>query len=203
MALWPDYGSWLPLTGIDDHTLGHTKVGRNPLDERTARRRGLYLTTHNSHNRQNIHTPVGFEPTIPASERSQTHALDRAPTHYYYQAILQTGGNRVNTDYRAQNVTLTDLRSKSRTFGASRWESELKPTGKRYLGRPTRNPNIYTDKETQQDWLQLAFKFSGWISLGQVPQQGGNIRSSWTTVTILRTGRSARLYDGCHAAGSP
>jgi hypothetical protein len=24
--------------------------------------------------------PVGFEPTIPASARPQTHALDRAPT---------------------------------------------------------------------------------------------------------------------------
>ena len=25
-------------------------------------------------------SPVGFEPTIPASERLQTHVLDRAPT---------------------------------------------------------------------------------------------------------------------------
>jgi hypothetical protein len=26
--------------------------------------------------------PVGFEPTIPASERPQTHALDRAATEF-------------------------------------------------------------------------------------------------------------------------
>jgi hypothetical protein len=28
----------------------------------------------------NIHAPVGFEPTIPVSERPQTHALDGAVT---------------------------------------------------------------------------------------------------------------------------
>jgi hypothetical protein len=41
------------------------------------RRRDLYLTAHNTHKRQTSKLPVGFEPTIPASERPQTHALDR------------------------------------------------------------------------------------------------------------------------------
>ena len=39
-----------------------------------------YLTTHNTHKRQTSMPPVGFEPTIPASERPQTYALDRAAT---------------------------------------------------------------------------------------------------------------------------
>jgi hypothetical protein len=34
------------FTGFLDHTQRHTTVGRTPLDERSARRRGLYLTTH-------------------------------------------------------------------------------------------------------------------------------------------------------------
>ena len=38
------------------------------------------LTTHNTHNRQTSMPPVGFEPTISAGERPQTHALDRAAT---------------------------------------------------------------------------------------------------------------------------
>jgi len=38
----------------------------------------LYLTTHNTHNRQTSMPPVGFEPTISAAERPQTYALDRA-----------------------------------------------------------------------------------------------------------------------------
>jgi hypothetical protein len=55
----------------------HTALGRTPLDEGPARRRDLYLTTHNTHNRQTSMLPVGFEPTILVSERPQTHALDR------------------------------------------------------------------------------------------------------------------------------
>ena len=38
------------------------------------------MTTHNTHNRQTSIPPEGFEPAIPASERQQTHALDRAAT---------------------------------------------------------------------------------------------------------------------------
>ena len=62
-----------------DHTR-RTTVGRAPLDERSARRRDLYLTTHNTHNRQTSMPPVGFKPTISAGERPQTYALDRAAT---------------------------------------------------------------------------------------------------------------------------
>jgi hypothetical protein len=58
----------------------HTTVGRTPLDEGPARRRDLYLTTHNNHKRQTSMPPVGFEHTILVSERPKTHALDRAAT---------------------------------------------------------------------------------------------------------------------------
>ena len=63
-----------------DHTQRRTTVGRTPLDEWSARRRDLYLTTHNTHNRQTSVPPVGFEPTISAGERPQTYSLDRAAT---------------------------------------------------------------------------------------------------------------------------
>jgi hypothetical protein len=43
-----------------DHTKGHIRVGRTPLDEGSARRRDLYLTTHNNHNRQTSTPPGGF-----------------------------------------------------------------------------------------------------------------------------------------------
>jgi hypothetical protein len=58
----------------------HIKLDRTPLDEWSAYRRGLYLTTHNTHKRQTSMPPARFEPTIPASERPQTHALDSAAT---------------------------------------------------------------------------------------------------------------------------
>jgi len=52
-----------------DHTQRRSTVGRTPLDARSARRRHLYLTTHNNHNRQTSMPPVGFEPTVSAGER--------------------------------------------------------------------------------------------------------------------------------------
>jgi len=52
-----------------DHTQRHTTNGRTPLDEWSARRRDLYLTTHNTHNRQTSMLPVGFETMISAGER--------------------------------------------------------------------------------------------------------------------------------------
>jgi len=43
-----------------DHTQLRTTVGRIPLDEWSARRRDLYLTTHNTHNRQTSLPPGGI-----------------------------------------------------------------------------------------------------------------------------------------------
>jgi len=62
------------------HTQWHTTVGRTPLDEWSAQRRDLYLTTHNNYNRQTSMSPAGFETVILEKERPQTHALDRAAT---------------------------------------------------------------------------------------------------------------------------
>ena len=61
------------------HTVRHTTLGRTPLDEWSARRRDLYLSTNNTHKRQTSMRQAGFEPTVLASERPQTHALDRKP----------------------------------------------------------------------------------------------------------------------------
>ena len=46
-----------------DHTQRRTTVGRTPLDECSARRRVLYLTTHDTHNRQISMPTVGSNPT--------------------------------------------------------------------------------------------------------------------------------------------
>ena len=74
-------GPWHPHSwSFLDHTQRRTTVGRTPLDEWSARRRDLYLTTHNTRNRQISMPPVGLEPTISAGERPQTYALDRAAT---------------------------------------------------------------------------------------------------------------------------
>jgi len=62
------------------HTKRRTTFGRNPLDERSAHRRDLYLTTHNTHNRPTTMPSAGYETTISTGERPRTQALDRAVT---------------------------------------------------------------------------------------------------------------------------
>jgi len=54
-------------------SLRHITLGRTPLYEGSARRRDIYVTTHNTHKRQTSMLLAEFEPTIPASKRPQTH----------------------------------------------------------------------------------------------------------------------------------
>jgi len=81
-------GQWArapSFTRFLDHTKQRTTVGRTPLDGWSARRRNLYRTIHNNHNRQTS--------TIPSSERPQTYALDRAATGI---AIKKPGIRKTN-----------------------------------------------------------------------------------------------------------
>jgi len=78
---WRDSSQWArasSFTRFLDYTQRRTTVGRTPLDEGSTSRRDLYLTTHDTHNRQTSMPPVRLEPTISAGERPQTYALDRA-----------------------------------------------------------------------------------------------------------------------------
>ena len=66
-----------PFLMFLDHTRRRTTVGRTPLDEWSACRRDLYLTTHDTHNRQISMPPVGFKPKISAGERPQAARMLR------------------------------------------------------------------------------------------------------------------------------
>ena len=76
-----------------DHTQRRSTVGRTPLDKWSAHNRDLYLTTHNTHNRQTSMPQVVFEPTISAGERPQTYALDRPVTGTGERLILPISSN--------------------------------------------------------------------------------------------------------------
>jgi hypothetical protein len=62
------------FTRFRDHTKQSTTVGRSPLDEWSARRRDLYLTTPNTQDtlQTNIHAPCG----IRTHDRSRRTAVD-------------------------------------------------------------------------------------------------------------------------------
>jgi hypothetical protein len=83
VCFWRDSPQWARASSLMrflDQTQPRNTLGRTPLGECSARRRDLYLTTHNTHNRQTSMPPVGFEPIISAGERPQIYALDRAGT---------------------------------------------------------------------------------------------------------------------------
>jgi hypothetical protein len=82
------------FTRFLDHTQLRNTFGRTPLKEWSARRRDLYLTTHNTHNRQTSMSPVGFEATVSTCERPQTYALDCAATWTGKQAEAVQKFNR-------------------------------------------------------------------------------------------------------------
>jgi hypothetical protein len=49
-----------------DHTQAHTTLGRTPLDERSARRKYLYLTTQTLYKTKKIHAPGGIRTRNPS-----------------------------------------------------------------------------------------------------------------------------------------
>jgi len=99
--------------------LDHTQrtAGRTPLNEWSAHRRDLYLTTHNTHNRQTPMPPVGFEPTISAGERPQTYILDHAATGTSIHVTLHDHFSskylspKYITDSHTRHITNTGTRS--------------------------------------------------------------------------------------------
>jgi len=62
------------LEASGSHKVRYTTVGRTPVGKWPARHRDLYLTIYKT---QTFLLPAGFEPTIPASKRAQTHTLER------------------------------------------------------------------------------------------------------------------------------
>jgi hypothetical protein len=64
----PPVGQVLLICGGYTITLRHTALGRTPLDGWSARRRRLYLRTHDTHKRQIFITPARFEHAILATE---------------------------------------------------------------------------------------------------------------------------------------
>jgi hypothetical protein len=72
-----------------DHTQRRTTIGKIPLDEWSARRRDLYLTTHDTHNRQISMPPDGIR-THNFNRRAATE-LRLIPRGYLDRRNIYTG----------------------------------------------------------------------------------------------------------------
>ena len=96
MALRPNAGHDLLIHEVSrSHTTTHHRlVGLLWTSDRLIAETST-CTTHNTHNGQTSMPPVGFEPTISASEWPQTYALDRAATG----AANNNNNNNNNNNY--------------------------------------------------------------------------------------------------------
>ena len=82
--IWRDSPQWVTASSFTrflDHTQRRSTVGRNPLDEWSARRRDLYPTTHDTHNRQ-ISMPPGGIRTHNLSRRAAADLRLRPRGHW-------------------------------------------------------------------------------------------------------------------------
>jgi hypothetical protein len=84
--LYPIPGHGLPLRGFETTLAGHTALGRTLLDEWSARRRDLYLTTHNTHKRQ---TSIPRRDSNPQSQQvSGRRRTSRRRDHWDRQPFI-------------------------------------------------------------------------------------------------------------------
>ena len=78
MSFDPIPGHGHPSRGYAIALIRHPTFCRTPLDERLARLKDLYQTTHNTQRDKTSIPPAAFEPALPASKRLQVHATERA-----------------------------------------------------------------------------------------------------------------------------
>jgi hypothetical protein len=107
LFFWRDSPNWArssSFTTFLDHKQRRTTFGRTPLDEWSARRRGLYLTTHKIHYRQKDMHPVG----------SESHNLSRRAAAYLLLRPLGHWGRRFLSLGKKNNPKLNSPGLKNR-----------------------------------------------------------------------------------------
>ena len=103
-CFWRNSPQWVrasSFTRFLDHTERRTTVGRTSLNEWSARRRHLYPTTNNTHNRQTSTSPEEFEPTKRASGRKTMSWTARplGPLDFMYFFLMSVIGSSVDLMY--------------------------------------------------------------------------------------------------------
>ena len=82
----PQWARASSFTRFLEHTQQRPTVGRTPLDERSVCRRDLYLTTHNTHNRQTS-MPTGEFRTHNLSWRAAEDLRLRPRGHWDWHSL--------------------------------------------------------------------------------------------------------------------
>jgi hypothetical protein len=101
----------LPIVGAALSHSDSPKTGRNPLEEWSARRRALYLTTHDSHKGQTSRRPCLRRDSNPQSQQ----ASGRKPTSQTAWSLVSAFSSVRNTQ-RATAFSLISLQKRLKYF---------------------------------------------------------------------------------------
>jgi len=105
LSLWCGSRQWARVSSFTrflDHTQRRTTVDRTPLDEWSARRRDLYLTTHNTHNWQ---TSPGEIRTHNLSRRAAADLRLRPRRHWARKLPALTSVYRTHMFYFTTDIS--------------------------------------------------------------------------------------------------
>jgi hypothetical protein len=123
VCFWRSSPQWARASSFTmflDHTQRRTTVGRTPLDEWSARRRDLHLTTQNTHNRQTSIHALGGIRTHNLSRRATADLRLRPRGHWDRPSTLLRWRNQEGWDGRdvlqACYKTATDSSLESETW---------------------------------------------------------------------------------------
>jgi len=107
------------FTWFLDHTQRRTTVGRTPLDDWSARHKDLFLTTHNTHKRENIQALGGIRTHNP----SKISAVDPRlrPRGHWDRPLMEYGPT--DSFRRAMNGTGT-TGSRTVVWTECMWQAE-------------------------------------------------------------------------------
>jgi hypothetical protein len=106
----------LIIEALRSHSVGHSTLGRTPLEERSARRRDLYLTTHKTQKDTDIHVPGGIRTRNPSKRAAADPRLtprglwDRPPsvyTDYNFVTIEPTLSVIISRKFVAERLSFT------------------------------------------------------------------------------------------------
>jgi len=148
-------------------SIRHTTVGRTPVDEWPAFRSDLYLTTHNSHNRQTSIPPARFEPVTPASKRQ--------PGHWVWPTWAVQAWNLITVCIGNFNVCAHS------PFSCSSWGL--------HLGSPERCLALWIPTAAEPSWRKRRKWCKEESRTEPTPSRCG--RPAWCLQTCWRSGRMA------------
>ena len=98
----------------------------------SSSQRPLYLTTHNTHNRQTSMPPVGFEPTISAGERPQTYEHDALYRLIYYSTSSVHVSGDVFAHHQEHQTVFTVSGSVHPSCWCPEWDTSRQQLGEHY-----------------------------------------------------------------------